>query len=161
MTPAQCMFFNNPDIMCCPFNTSTMQDILCSWYSIPPLQSRHNVCHAVFPIQSPAPSSPAHCMSFYVPDLACCLFNTGTTYVILCSCNSILSLWPRHNVCYSMFLILSSVLCNPGAMYVILCVHSLVSCPSNTGTMHVILCSWYSIPPLWHRHNVWCSMVLS
>ena len=111
------------------YNPAAIYVILCSRFSLPPLQS-----------------TLAQCMLFYVPALVSCPFNSGTMYVILCSWYNL----PGYN---------------PVAMYVILCprvslpilqstpahcmlfyVPALVSCPFNTGMMHVILCSSPSLP---------------
>ena len=121
----------------------------------------------MLPIQHPAPLTPAQCMSFYVADIICCTFKPGTLYDIRCSCvPAIVScsnpckmyiilcsricvppLQPRHNVCCSMFLIWFPAPLAP-AQCMLLYVPDLVCCPFNPRAMYVIICPWYSIPPL-------------
>ena len=119
----------------------------------------------------------ALCMFFYIPEKVSRPFNPSTTYVILwswfnlllfdrstmyallCSRYSLLPLWSQHNLCYSVFLIFSHT---PAAQaqHMLFYVPDLVSRSFNTGTMYVILCSWYSILPLWPMHNLCYSVFL-
>ena len=50
------------------------------------------------------PFNPAQCMLFYISDKVTGPFYLATIFILLCSCYSFLSLWPRPNVCYSMFM---------------------------------------------------------
>ena len=164
-------------MVCCPFNTGIMYVILCPWYGILLPWPWHNVCYSAFLILSTAPSTPAQCMLFYVPDILYCPFNPGTMYAILCPWYVVLPLHHRHNVYYSMSLIWYPAPLTP-AQHMLFCVSDfstapatpaqcllfyvpdIVACPFNTGTIYVCLCPWYSNPPLWRWHNVCYSMFL-
>ena len=99
-------------------------------YCIQRLQPRHNVSYS---------------MSRYsIPP-----FDSDITYVILCS-----KIWyrtplSRLNVCYSRFLIKSRAPFSPEQCMSI-SVPVIFPHPFDTGTMYVILCSWFSLLPLYH-----------
>jgi hypothetical protein len=149
--------FYVPDIVSRPSDVGSMYVILCSWNrsfdpnqvyviacvsdSIPPLQLRPSVCYSMFLIKYPAPSTPAQCMLFYVPDIVSRPFDPGTMCVILCSWFSILSLQPWHYVCCSIFLKKYPAPLAP-TKCMLLHVSPIVSRPFNPGPMYVILCFW-------------------
>ena len=130
-----------------------MYVFLCPWYSNPLLWPWHNLCYSIFLEKYPAPLPPAKCMLLYVPAIVSHSFNPGSMCVILCSWHSLLPLQPQQNVCYSRTLKKYPAPLNP-AKCMLFYVPDLVSCPFDPRTMCVILCSWFSLLPLQHRHYV-------
>ena len=172
------MVFYVPEKLSRPFDPDQVYVIACVSYSISPLQPRPNVCYSMFLMKYPAPSTPAQCMSFYVPDIVSRSFDPGTIYVILCSWFSPLLLRPWHYVCFSIFLkkyptpstpaqymlfyspgLISC--CLTAAQCMLFYVLDLVCCPCDPGTVYNILCSWFFLPPLQPGHNVCYSMFLT
>ena len=66
--------------------------------------------------------------------------------VRLCPSHCVLSIWPRVNVCYSMFLNKPIKFFNPHQVHAFLYVPT-SSPPLQRATLYVILCLWYIIRP--------------